>query len=115
MKVPDPVTLRDAVREVIRQNREVGYSPGRFIQLTENGEAEDLVSRCQNLVNDPATFDILFDGVAAHPAFLSLEDLIAHSNQAGDWGLDDASVIEARARAEALNSLRERLHRPRFG
>ena len=72
MKVPAPVTLRDAVREVIRQNREVGYSPGRFIQLTENGEAEDLVSRCQNLVNDPATFDILFDGVDEYPAFLAL-------------------------------------------
>ena len=97
MKVPDPVTLRDAFREVIRQNREVGYSPSRFIQLTENGEAEDLIIRCQNLVNDPATFDILFDGVAAHPAFLSLEDLIAHSPHAEDWGLDDASVIEARA------------------
>ena len=66
-------------------------------------------------MNAPATFDILFDGVAAYPAFLSLEDLIAHSNQAGAWGLDDASVIEAWARAEALNSLRERLHRPRFG
>ena len=72
MKVPNPVTLRDAVREVIHQNLEVGHSPGRFIQLTENGEAEDLVVRCQNLVNDPAIFDILFDGVDEYPAFLAL-------------------------------------------
>ena len=54
MKGPDPVTLRDAVREVIRQNREVGYSPGRFIQLTENGEAGELVICCQNPGNGPS-------------------------------------------------------------
>ena len=59
MKGPDPVTLRDAVREVIRQNREVGYSPGRFIQLTEGGEAGELVICCQNPGNGSVTFDIL--------------------------------------------------------
>ena len=42
MMLPDPPTLRDAVKEVIRQNQEVGYNPGRFIQATQNSEAEDL-------------------------------------------------------------------------
>ena len=41
MRVPDPVPPRDAVREVILQNRQVWYSPARFVQLTENGEVED--------------------------------------------------------------------------
>ena len=45
--------------------------------------------------------------------FLLADDAGAGNSGAG--GLDDASVIEARARAEALNSLRARLHRPRFG
>ena len=43
MRLPDPSTLRDAVKEVIRQNQEVGYNPGRFIQATQNGESKDLV------------------------------------------------------------------------
>ena len=42
MRLPDPSTLRDAVKEVIRQNQEVGYNPGRFIQATQNGESKDL-------------------------------------------------------------------------
>ena len=79
MRLPDPSTLRDAVKEVIRQNQEVGYNPGRFIQATQNGESKDLVSLCQNLVNDHSNFDVLVDGVTKYPTFLSLEDLITHS------------------------------------
>ena len=77
MKVPDPVTLRDAIREGILQNREVGYFPGRSIQLTENGEADDQVFRCQNLVNDPATFDILTGRSIARLWGVQMQDELA--------------------------------------
>ena len=115
MRIPDPPTLRDAVKEVIRQNQEVGYNPGRFIQATQNGEAEDLVGLCQYLVNDHSNFDILVDGVTKYPTFLSLEDLITHSCHGGEWGLDDPTVIAAEERAETLDRLRQSLGKPRFG
>ena len=123
MRLPDRSTLRDAVKEVIRQNQEVGYNPGRFIQATQNGESnlvndhsnfdvlvdgvtkyptflsledlKDLVSLCQNLVNDHSNFDVLVDGVTKYPTFLSLEDLITHSRYGREWGLDDSTVVAA--------------------
>lgn len=35
-------TLKQAVKEVIRQNESVGYHPARFIEKTENGDVENL-------------------------------------------------------------------------
>lgn len=35
-------TLKQAVEEVIRQNKFVGYRPTRFIEKTKNGDAIDL-------------------------------------------------------------------------
>jgi F0F1-type ATP synthase delta subunit len=35
-------TLKQAVKEVIRQNESVDYHPARFIEKTENGDAENL-------------------------------------------------------------------------
>ncbi len=115
MRLPDRSTLRDAVKEVIRQNQEVGYNPGRFIQVTQNGESKDLVSLCQNLVNDHSNFDVLVDRVTKYPTFLSLEDLITHSRYGREWGLDDSTVVAAQERAETLDRLRQSLGKPRFG
>ena len=115
MRLPDPSTLRDAVKEVIRQNQEVGYNPGRFIQATQNGESKDLASLCQNLVNDHSNFDVLVDGVTKYPTFLSLEDLITHSRHGREWGLDDSTVVAVQERAETLDRLRQSLGKPRFG
>lgn len=105
-RVANPVTLREAVQEVIRQNVSVGYNPRDFIEVTESGYAEDLVTRCTSLVNSPEALSWVFRGVETHSEFLALEDLIVLSIHGREWGFDDATVMEANDRSEAFNSTR---------
>lgn len=52
-RVENPTTLREAVREVIQQNKDAGYNPSEFVRITKDGYAEDLVTRCASLVTSP--------------------------------------------------------------
>ena len=47
------MTLKQAVQEVIKQNREVKYIPSRFMEMTKGGDAEDLKEVIIKLVLDP--------------------------------------------------------------
>ena len=105
--VPEPQTLREAVQEVIHQNRSVGYIPSEFITITENGYADDLVTRCTSLVNSPDALLWVYSGVENYPEFLSLEDMIILSPHGGEWGFDEATLAEARQRHEAFTTTRQ--------
>ena len=109
LEIPNPLTLPGAVLEVIRQNEAAGYTSARFRIVTENGQADDLVAKCQSLINDEGTLGHLVLAVDTYDTFLALEDLVALSRNSGQWGLDEPTVTEAKRRSEALNLLREQL------
>ena len=114
LPIPNPVTLQDAVEEVIRHNSKVGSHPTRFSQATQGGHATDLVVRCQKLVTDDKTLNYLYEDLEKYFPFLSLEDLISRSQHGRNWGLDEATVTEAVQRAEALDDLRQKTGKPRW-
>ena len=101
--VPDPRTLREAVEEVIRQNKAVGYTPSRFITYTEGGAAANLLTICADLIQNPETYEWLEKAVESHPALLILEDLVTHSAHGREWGLGDREIILSEARSMALD------------
>ena len=101
LQIPTPVTLRDAVQEVISQNVSINYQPSRFIQETQDGYAENLVEVCNRLVQKGETFEALSPQVIRHPETLTLEDLIVHSPHGKGWDLDESTVEISVALVEA--------------
>ena len=89
------------MKEVISQNVSIHYRPIRFIQVTQEGYADNLVEVCNRLIQKGETFDALSPQVISCPETLTLEDLIIHSPHGKEWGLDESTVEVAAARAEA--------------
>ncbi|MFA4880789.1 MAG: hypothetical protein WC650_04180 [Candidatus Doudnabacteria bacterium] len=54
------MTLQEAVEEVISQNRKAKYTPTRFIEMTKNGEAENLKEVISGLVLNPEVKEKIF-------------------------------------------------------
>ncbi len=99
--IPSPMTLRDAVEEVIRQNVSIGYNPSRFRKETKAGYADNLVRVCDRLIQKAETFEALYPQVLRRPDTLTLEDLVVHSRHGREWGLEELTVRTAEARVEA--------------
>ena len=99
-QIPEPGSLRDAVREVIRQNHSIGYRPGGFIQATEGGESENSAADCDRLIKNQRTFDILSRQIQKQADTLTLEDLIVHSVCGKNWGLAAVTLETAKARVD---------------
>ncbi len=102
--VPNPSVLSDAVREIIRQNKAVGYNPTRFIAATKEGAADNLVAVCTNLILKPETHEWLQKAVEANPSILTLEDLVTHSAHGREWGFSEEAVDIAEARSLHLDT-----------
>lgn len=100
------MSLREAVIRVIEQNKSRGYLPARFIQMTENGYAQNLAQACENLLTSPNAFEQVERAIRNDPELLTLEDEIAKS--LNGFGLSNAAVEQARARVEFLNRIRRR-------
>ncbi len=103
-QVPTPTTLGDAVVEVISQNTCIGYTPTRFIQMTEGGNADNLVEICNRLIQSGATYEAVSNQLNSHPDILTLEDLIVHSPHGRKWGLSESTIETAKARVEAWDN-----------
>jgi len=50
-RLPTPPTLSAAVQLVIESNHEDGYTPTRFIQVTQEGFAPNLLAVCSRVIN----------------------------------------------------------------
>ena len=99
-QTPCPVSLREAVETVIQQNRSIGYTPTRFIQMTEGGHAENLPGICDRLIQSGATYEAVSNQLNRYPNTLTLEDLIVHSTYGRGWMLDEMTVETAKARVK---------------
>ena len=107
--VVNPLTLRDALQEVIDQNRRVGFLPETFIEVTERGYVDDPVTRCSSLIHSGQALSEVTQGVIKCREFLSLEDLIALSAHGSEWGFHEATMARAKELCEAFNSMRRTL------
>ncbi len=103
LQIPNPVTLRDAITEVIRQNSEVGYRATRFSQATLGGNAVNIVPVCNDMIQAHHTLDVLHEAVVKFADLLTLEDLVFRSLNGRDWELDESTIVYAEARVELLD------------
>ena len=102
--IPNPTTLRDAVSEVVHQNKAIGYNPIRFIQATVDKTEGGLIIACENLIRSESAFGAIWAAVTGqYPELLTLEDLVVHSLYGSRWGLADPTTKEAESRVKCLN------------
>ena len=91
------MTLKEAVKMVIKQNQDVGYNPSIFIEKTKNGEIENLEEVIADFVLDKNLDYFLVQKLEEHKGnLLLIEDLIIWH----DFNLSDAVIEGAQNRVE---------------
>jgi hypothetical protein len=101
--LPQADNPQQAVRLVIASNRSDGYTPTRFIQVTEDGYADDLLDRCAKLIEKGETLEYLASALQRYPTLLTLEDFVARFG--AGWGLPDTTLEAAKARESYFDQL----------
>ena len=101
--LPQPQTLREAVRAVIKSSVADACYPKRFIQVTGKGDVPDLLSTCEGLITSGETLKWLEMAVIVFPELLTLEDLVARFG--GMWGFKQETIEIAEARARRFDQL----------
>lgn len=104
--VPQVSSLNDAARFVIDSNRADGYVPSRFIQITANGDAPNLLELCRKLINQGKLLETLEKDFAKFPATTTIEDFVAQRGR--EWGFDGVTIANAKARSEYFDQLVKR-------
>jgi hypothetical protein len=99
--MPTPKNLPSDVHCVIESNSADGYTPTRFIQMTEDGSAPDLLAICTRLINKGELTEYLENAVKACPTILLLEDLVA--TYGAEWGFGAPTIEMAAARSEQFD------------
>ena len=102
-QLPTVRTVNEAVRFVINSNREDGYVPSRFIQITQNGDAPNILEVCRRLINKGELLETLEKDFAKYPGMVTIEDFVGR--QGDEWGFDDATIRNARARSDYFDQL----------
>lgn len=100
----EELTLGEAVRLVIEQNKSMGCIPTRFITMTQGGNAENLREVITRLVLKKELLETLEDAIKRYGNLLAIEDLIAHKDHGFDFS--DEVIREAKARSEWFDQLR---------
>jgi hypothetical protein len=101
--MPVAGSLAAAINCVIDSNRKDGYTPTRFISLTKNGDAPDLLGISKRLINKGELLEYLEEAVKACPKLLLLEDFVAiHGDK---WGFDKPTVEMAIARSQYFDQI----------
>ena len=103
-QLPNPLTLREAVQEVIQQNKNIGYNPRRFIGATEEGHISNLIQVCTNLIFSDNAVKELERAVTRFPNLLTLEDLVVKSEFGSQWDFDEDSIQRAKETVNWLDS-----------
>ncbi len=101
--MPHAHNLREAVQLVIASNRSDGYPPTRFIQVTEEGYADDLLERCTRLIEKGETLEYLDSAFQRFPTLLTLEDFVSRFGT--DWGFPSTAIAAAQDRAAYFDQL----------
>ncbi|MCK5320615.1 hypothetical protein KAJ61_04455 [Candidatus Parcubacteria bacterium] len=98
-------TLKQAIKEVIKQNESKGYHPEIFIFQTKKGEAFDLNYKVGNFVTSQTAIDAVLKAIKKYGDILTIEDLIV-KNENG-FGLPQKIIDKAKQNAEGFEWKRE--------
>lgn len=104
--MPQIDELRNAVHRVIEQNLLVGYRPGRFIQVTEDGMASNIVEVCEHLLTNPETLEHIEPAVKTYPDLLTLEEEVVRDPEG--FGLSEHARASARERLDWFRQISPR-------
>lgn len=101
-QLPKVNSLRDAVEEVIKNNRKQGYPPNRFISLVSvnNGELAEV---CSRLITSKDSLSALYNAFLKHPNLLTLEGFVSYYGK--QWGFKEEIVEEAKERSELFDQI----------
>jgi len=108
--LPQAQTLQGAVNEVIIQPQ--GKPATRFISMTQNGAAPNLVEVCTNLIMSSQAVAYVENEIAGGVSFLlTIEDFVRHQGAA--WGFTQQTIQRADANALFYDSASGLSH-PRY-
>ncbi len=102
----NPGSLREAVREVIRQNKSQRYTPTRFVQATGNGEVPGLLGVCTGLIKSESALEWLDKALQQYPNLLTLEDYVMRWGT--EWGFGTGMVEYAGALSATFDKIAAR-------
>ncbi len=100
---PPVKDIREAVKEVIKSNKNDGLRPQRFSNITANGDIPDLKLVCERLIENDEILEELEKGFKQCNSMLILEDFVAVHGQS--WGFKESTLIKAKARVHYFNHL----------
>jgi hypothetical protein len=103
-------TLQEAVQEVIRQNKSLGYHPEIFIYQMGGGNLndDDLRVPVYNLVLNENAYKAVMDAIIRYGDILTIEDLIVESEDG--FGLPQEAINQAQQNEEAYDWQRKNRH-----
>jgi hypothetical protein len=101
-KLPIVHSLREAINEVIKNNKEEGYPPNRFIQAVSVKD-EDLLRVCSKMVTSPDSLSALYDAISKHPNLLTIEDFIVVYGE--KWGFSSEIIEECKKRGQLFDEI----------
>ncbi len=93
-----PGTLRNAVREVIEQNKSMGHNATRFSQATVNGQAHNLGEICERFICSPNAVAAIGNAIRERGGLLTIEDYVVRWGS--EWGFDALVIHVAGESAE---------------
>ncbi len=99
------MTLKEAVKKVIRQNISAGYNPVIFFHATKNGEANNLEEIISRMVLNDELLEELEKAIKKYKEPTTIEDLIAKEKDG--FGLPDEVIEKAKARSQWFDQLRK--------
>jgi len=94
------MTLKEACKKVIGQNKSMGCHPEIFIFQTKGCGAIDLNYKVSNLVKSQTAFNAVIEAIEKYGDILTIEDLIVE-NEDG-FGLPQDIINKAKQNAEAF-------------
>ena len=100
------MTLKQAVKEVIEQNKSVGYNPQRFRMIVQNGNASNLEEIIDRLIMKAELLEELEKVIKTNKKVITIEDLVAESKSG--LGLSVEVQRMAKARSQYFHILRQK-------
>ncbi len=97
------MTLKEAVKKVIRQNISAGYNPVIFFHATKNGESKNLREIINRMIMNDELLEELEKAIEKHKEVITIEDFVAKEG----FGLPIEVVEEAKARSQWFDQLRK--------
>ncbi|RSD20624.1 hypothetical protein [Mesobacillus subterraneus] len=97
------LTARQAINEVIRNNKKYKYNPQRFIQMMNVQDQDKLLLKIEQLIQntDESVLGTLFIQVKEKKTILTIEDLVVLFGE--KWGYSDSLLNIANERVKKFN------------